>query len=190
MCSGWPDSGQDTGVRGSGLKWHAQHASNSLAPVLRGEGRGEGPNCERTSRYAHVSAHCRQRKTPNIMTKAPRRHGGPKKTRPYTVDGQNYSVSISAEAIDSEGNVPLRVSFRAEFGSRSVCQVRGLSNRSAWHDYPEETSRISITPRIVCELIRIAHLHGWDPVGSKSNIEIALNQELVQALVDRDPPAP
>ncbi|WP_254512924.1 hypothetical protein [Anatilimnocola floriformis] len=121
------------------------------------------------------------------MTKAPRRHGGPKKTRPYAIDGRDYSVSISATAIDFDGNVPLCVSFRAEFGNRSVCQVRGLTNRSFWHDYPENTPRISLTPKIVCQLIRYAHVQGWDPVGSKSNMELSADQELLHTLEDSTP---
>src|SRR5579872_3624195 len=107
------------------------------------------------------------------MPKAPRRHGGPRKTRLYVIDGRDYAVSISDTGIDREGNIPLRVSFRAQFGSRSVCLVRGLTNRSFWHDYPEiekmRAAAISITPKIVCDLIRLAHRKGWEPEKSKSN---------------------
>jgi hypothetical protein len=125
------------------------------------------------------------------MTKAPRRHGGPRKTRPYTVDGRDYVVSISDAAIDPEGNIPLRISLRAEFGSRSVCLVRGLTNRSFWHDYPHidkmEAAAVSVTPKIVCELIRLAHRQGWDPNASKSNFELSADRDLVRAL-GADPP--
>ena len=71
------------------------------------------------------------------MTRAPGRHSSPGKPRSYSVDGKDYAVSISDAALQPGGDVLLRVSFRAKFGSRSVCLVRGLTNRCFWHDYPE-----------------------------------------------------
>ena len=128
------------------------------------------------------------------MAKSPRRHGGSKKSRSYVVDGQDYAVSISDAGRDAEGNVLLRISFRAQFGSRSVCLVRGLTNRSFWHDYPEiekmRSAAISITPAIICELIRLAHREGWNPNVSKSNFEFAANREVVQALANVIPTLP
>src|SRR5437868_13297718 len=120
------------------------------------------------------------------MSNVPRRHGGPKKTRSYVIDGRDYAVSISDTAPDREGNVRMRVSFRAQFGSRSVCLVRGLTNRSFWQDYPEiekmRAAAISITPKIVCGMIRLARQAGWDPDASRSNFELSLDQEAVRGL--------
>jgi hypothetical protein len=96
-------------------------------------------------------------------------------------------VSITDAGFDDDGNVLLRVSFRAGFGNRSVCIMRGLTNRSFWHDFPEieriRATAISITPRVVCELIRMAHQTGWNPVVSKSNFEFLADREIVRSAV-------
>ena len=111
----------------------------------------------------------------------PRRHGRSCRNRPYTVDGRDYSVSISTAGFDQDKNVRLRISFRAQFGTRSFCLVRGLTNRSFWQDYPDieamRAAAISITPGIVCGLIRLAHNEGWNPDASKSNFELAVDRE-------------
>jgi hypothetical protein len=121
------------------------------------------------------------------MAKAPKRHGRPKKARPYVVDGKDYSVAISDTKVDDDGNVPLRISFRAEFGNRSVCQVRGVTNRSFWHDYPQNeamrAAAISITPQVISELIRFAHRQGWDPVASRSNFELLADRDDIKKLL-------
>jgi hypothetical protein len=102
-------------------------------------------------------------------------------------------VSISDAAIDQEGNVPLQISIRAQFGSRSVCLVRGLTNRSVWHDYPEtekmRAAAISITPKVVCGLIRLAQRDGWDPGASNSNFELSADLDVIRAL-GADEPSP
>ena len=45
-----------------------------------------------------------------------------------------------------------------------------------WHDDPRDMQKwraetVSITPRVVCELIRMAHRNGWDPERSKTEFE-------------------
>jgi hypothetical protein len=41
---------------------------------------------------------------------------------------------------------------------------------------------ISITPKIICELIRHAHQAGWDPDLSKSNFELSGDRDSIRAL--------
>jgi hypothetical protein len=116
----------------------------------------------------------------------PSRHGKSRNNHPYTVDGRAYLVSVSPADLDEEDNVRLRVTFRAEFGARSVCLVRGLTNRAYWQDHSEfekyNATVISITPQIVCGLIRLAHQAGWDPEASKSNFEFLADRDVVRAL--------
>lgn len=99
-------------------------------------------------------------------------------------------MSISPRGFDRDNNVRLRVSFRAQFGSRSVCLVRGLTNRSFWLDYPQieamRAAAISITPKVVGGLIRLARQKGWDPDASKSNFELSIDREVERALEDKD----
>ena len=115
----------------------------------------------------------------------PRRHGRSRPRQPYTVDGRDYKVSISDAGFDQEKNVRLDISFRAQFGTRSACQVRGVTNRSFWQDFPEieqiRAAAISITPKVVCELIRLAHRKGWDREASRSNFELLADREMVRA---------
>ncbi len=81
--------------------------------------------------------------------------------------------------------VLMRVTFRAQFGTRSVCLVRGITNQSAYESSREEMKkRISITPRVVCEMIRQAHRAGWDPVGSRKNFECAVDREVVRGICE------
>ena len=100
----------------------------------------------------------------------------PKRARIYHVEGREYAVAISGGELDPQGNVPLRISIRAHFGTQSFCTVRGITNRSFWHDYPDIKEMrgiaISITPRYVCALIAWAHSSGWNPDVSKSNCEL------------------
>ena len=111
------------------------------------------------------------------------------KPRRYTIDGREYAVSVSGGEVDEAQEVHLRISFRALFGSRSVCLVRGVTNRSFWHDYPNvekmRSESNSLSPKIVCVLIRRAHLEGWSPETSKSNFEMFATKETIRAIVVR-----
>jgi hypothetical protein len=82
----------------------------------------------------------------------------------------------------------LRVTVKAQYGVRAVCLVRGLSRRSFWHDFPDvEQARneaISITPKVVCGLIRLALERGWEPEVSRSNFNLAVDRDVVRALAE------
>jgi len=114
----------------------------------------------------------------------------PKHSRIYQFEGREYAVSISAAKLDEQGNVALHISIRADFGTRSFCTVRGVTNRSFWHDYPdiEEMRKIaiSITPRHLSALIARAHSSGWNPGASKSNFELLATRMDIQALIGQD----
>jgi hypothetical protein len=43
-----------------------------------------------------------------------------------------------------------------------------------------QSNSISLTPAIICELISLAHLRGWDPDASKSNSELHATVETVR----------
>jgi hypothetical protein len=92
----------------------------------------------------------------------------------FIVDGCRYEVSVTATY---EARVELRVTIRAEFGTRSYCTIRGLRNVGYYHNYgywndemfSEASDTISITPRLISSLIRYARNNGWSPESSKSN---------------------
>jgi len=108
------------------------------------------------------------------------------KGRIVHVDGQSYEVSVSAGSIDEEQNVPLRISIRAQFGSQGFCVVRGVTNRSFWHDYPNieemRAASISVGPRQLCGLIALARSQGWDPSTSKSTFELNATRDTIRQL--------
>ncbi|MCL4855051.1 MAG: hypothetical protein KJZ78_27125 [Bryobacteraceae bacterium] len=114
----------------------------------------------------------------------------PRESRTYQIEGREYAVSISAGKLDEQGNVPLQISIRAHFGTRSFCTVRGVTNRSFWHDYPDiekmRKTAISITPRHVCALIARAHSQGWNPDTSKANCELPATREDIRGLIEQD----
>jgi hypothetical protein len=107
----------------------------------------------------------------------------------FEIDGRDYLVSISAARYDAKLNVvPMRVTFRAQFGTRSVCLVRGITNQSFYESSREEMKkRISITPKVVCEMIRAAHRAGWDPEGSRTNFEWIVDREVVRTVSESWP---
>jgi len=108
------------------------------------------------------------------------------KPRRFYLEGREYAVSISAGDMDAQEDVHVRISFRALFGTRSVCLVRGVTNRSYWHDYPDidifVKESISLTPRIVRALIILAHSEGWDPETSNANFELFVTKDAIRAI--------
>lgn len=106
------------------------------------------------------------------------------------VDGRNYVVSITAL---SRGDQPidLRVTIQANFGWRSVCIIRGLKNYGYYRnygywqkpDYSERRDTVSVTPRLIAELIRWSHRQGWTPECCKSNARLEMDNETAKALV-------
>jgi len=114
------------------------------------------------------------------------------KGRKHRIDGRQYFVSVSGGEIDAENNVHLRIAIQADFGHRSYCIVRGVTNRSFWHDYPNvelmRENSISVTPRVVSNLIALAHSEGWNPEVSKSNFELFATRETIRGLAIRQKP--
>ena len=112
------------------------------------------------------------------------------KGKPYDVDGKPYTVAISVADIDEQNCVHLRVTIRAEYGTRSFCTVKGLVNRSYWHDYPdiEEMRKrtISITPALICHIIRHALVTDWDPESDAQNQSLLLDNEFLAGLKPKD----
>ena len=108
------------------------------------------------------------------------------KGRVFQIDGREYAVAISPGGFDEGGNVRLRISIRAHFGNRSFCLVRGVTNRSFWHDYPDieemRKASISIGPRQACGFVALAHSMGWKPEASKSNFELQATKEIIRAI--------
>lgn len=104
--------------------------------------------------------------------------------KPFTVDNQRYEASLTANDADA---VQLRLTIRAAFGTRSFCTFNGLQNFDYYHNYGnwDDIDSISITPRMVCSLIRYARRNGWELDSSKSNHQIDLtNQDAKSLLTD------
>jgi len=110
------------------------------------------------------------------------------KSKAYSVDGNSYTVSVGECGHDSGGGVRMSVTLKAEYGTGSYCVVEGMVNREYWHDYPDfdPARTISITPRVVCEIIRYAHNAGWSPTDVKSNCRIHLDKEALGKLMCTD----
>jgi hypothetical protein len=108
------------------------------------------------------------------------------KGKQYEVDGRSYCVAISVSEIDEADAVHLRVTIQAGYGTRSFCIVKGLVNRSYWHDYPdiEEMRKrtISITPAVVCHIIRHTLNTEWNPDSEKANRAILLDNQFLATL--------
>ncbi len=115
----------------------------------------------------------------------PKRRTRPK---PLIVDGEPYLYWIRELRYDSNGAVPLRVVVRADFGTRSFCTINGLSNREYWHDYPDwnPAACISLTPGVVCQLIRYTRTQGWEPTESRTNVVFSLDNSAIDPMHSSD----
>ena len=95
------------------------------------------------------------------------------------VDGQRYFASVTATYGDA---VNLRVTIRADFGTRSFVAITGLRNFDYFHHYGHWLNEsysvgadtIEITPRMLAALIRYASSNGWKPASEKPNRQIEL----------------
>ena len=104
------------------------------------------------------------------------------------VDGQRYEASVTATYADV---VKLRVTVRADFGTRSFVTISGLQNYDYFHHYGHwaqegyaaETDTIEITPRMLAALIRYAHDNGWSPESEKPNCNLTLTNVDAKALL-------
>jgi hypothetical protein len=104
--------------------------------------------------------------------------------KPVIVDGEPYLYWIRELPFDDADAVPLRVVLRADFGTRSFCTITGLTNREYWHDFPiwDPDVTISVTPKVVCNLIRFARTQGWNPVSTRTNFSIATDNASLSSI--------
>jgi hypothetical protein len=112
------------------------------------------------------------------------RSNGPrnKQRRRLTVNDRPYTAWIICDRIDEAGNAHIHVTLRAEYGTRSFCLIRGLTNFHYWsYDWwsanavcPEP---VAVTPRVLSRLIPWAHDARWNPADSKSNCHLQLSPE-------------
>lgn len=105
--------------------------------------------------------------------------------KPMTVDGRAYIASITAVYVAAGSPLTMRLTIRADFGHRSYCTFRGLTNHAYYFNYgeydPEQS--ISLTPRVVADLIRFAHSQGWEPMQSRSNFEVESDNDAVRQIM-------
>jgi hypothetical protein len=105
----------------------------------------------------------------------------------FVVDGHRYEVSVTALYAT---HLKLRVTIRADFGTRSYCTITGLHNVEYYYNYgywddatfSEASDTISITPRLIASLIRWARNNGWSPEASKSNQQLEITNLDAKAL--------
>ena len=117
------------------------------------------------------------------------------RNKPMVVDGQRYLASVTATYDDA---VNLRVTIRADFGTRSFVAITGLHNFDYFHHYghwsnegfSETKDTIEITPRVLAVLIQYARNNGWSPESEKSNRHLELTNVDAKSLLaeynDRD----
>ena len=103
----------------------------------------------------------------------------------FSVDGMPYIACVSSNGRTDDGGVRLRVIIAAEYGFKSLCIVSGMVNRDYWYDFPniDRNKTYSITPRVVCEIIRYALGNGWSPSGSKTQTRLNLDNDGLSAII-------
>lgn len=112
--------------------------------------------------------------------------------KPFNVDDRPYEVTVTPILGKLDEPIDLRITLRADYGHRSFCIFRGLQNYGYYWNYgywnlPEDKQikTIEITPRIIADLIRLAHTKGWSPDASKSNVEYTLENDEIMIIPDR-----
>ncbi|TWU60881.1 hypothetical protein Poly51_11630 [Rubripirellula tenax] len=111
------------------------------------------------------------------------------RNKPMVFDGQRYLASVSATYDDEV--VHLRVTIRADFGTRSFVVIKGLQNFDYFHhyghwtnqDYSETKDTIEITPRVLAVLIQHARNNGWSPESEKTNRHLELTNVNAKSLL-------
>ena len=101
------------------------------------------------------------------------------KQRRLVVDELPYIACVSENGRSDDGGVKLRVIIQACYGYESLCVIWGMVNRDYWLDFPDFDieKTFSITPRVICELVRHALENGWSPTESKTQVQIELDNE-------------
>ncbi|MEM9940488.1 MAG: hypothetical protein AAF939_02785 [Planctomycetota bacterium] len=110
------------------------------------------------------------------------------KRKRYIVDQLPYTACITEHGISEDGGIQLGVAIKADYGLRSLCLIRGTVNRSYWMDYPDfdPNKSFSITPRVVCDLIRFAIANVWSPATSKSQMEFRVDNQKLSSIIQSD----
>jgi len=105
--------------------------------------------------------------------------------KPMTVDGRPYIASITAIYVAAGSPLTMRLTKRADYGHRSFCMFRGLTNHAYYFNYgeydPEQS--ISLTQRVVADLIRFAHAQGWEPMKSRSNFKVESDNDAIRQIM-------
>lgn len=109
----------------------------------------------------------------------------PRDRRHLVVNGDRYIVTI--RAVPQSLNLPhsLCVTIRADYGHRSVCLIRGLTNLEYWYHSPdfEHAQTISVTPKVITKMIGMALKDGWTPRTSRTNFELTLDNASLKSLM-------
>ena len=109
------------------------------------------------------------------------------KRKNFVVDDRAYTACVNENGATADWGVKLSVAIKAEYGMHSLCLITGMVNRAYWMDYPDfdHKKAFSITPRVICGLIQYALNDGWQPMDSKSQCNIQLdNKDLLAIIAD------
>ena len=109
------------------------------------------------------------------------------KRKNFVVDNRAYTACVNENGTTADWGVKLSVAIKAEYGMHSLCLITGMVNRAYWMDYPDfdHKKAFSITPRVICGLIQYALNNGWQPMDSKSQCNIQLdNKDLLAIIAD------
>jgi hypothetical protein len=112
------------------------------------------------------------------------------KRKHYVVDDRPYTACVNENGTTADWGVKLSVAIKAEYGMCSLCLIKGIVNREYWKDYPnfDPTKTFAITPRVICRLIQNALKNGWDPMVSKSQCNMQMDNEALLAIIaERNP---
>ena len=107
------------------------------------------------------------------------------KQRRLVVDELPYIACVSENGYTNDGGIKLRVIVQAGYGHESLCVIAGMVNRDYWRDFPDydPENTFSITPRVICELIRFALTNGWSPTESKTQTMVELDNDGLFAIM-------
>lgn len=90
-----------------------------------------------------------------------------KKSRPITVNNENFRYIISTGKYDEDWNFDLNVTVQIAHGEGSILKVEGLVTRDFWLDAPNEvTSKFDypvLTPKDISIIISNSIKQGWNP---------------------------
>jgi len=107
-----------------------------------------------------------------------------KKSRPITVNNENFRYIISTEKYNTDWTFNLNITVQIAEGQGNILKIEGLVTRDFWLDFPyditEKKDYPLLTPKDISLIIKNSLNKGWNPNKKGSPFIIKLDNSFVK----------